>query len=79
MTDYVVVPHSRVGPVQLGVASEEARDAMYGKPYRFRKLPVSQHETDAWHDTAFQVFYTGNPPTAEYIELSARGRFRALY
>ena len=79
MTDYFVVPHSRVGPVQLGVAREESRAAMSGMPHTFCGAPGSQHGTDAWHNNAFQVSYAGDPPSVEYIELSAGGRFRALY
>ena len=48
-------------------------------PHSFRKTPHSEHENDAFHQSAFQVFYTGESPTVEYIELSGGGELWAFF
>jgi hypothetical protein len=48
-------------------------------PKPFRKGTASKYETDAFHQNAFQVFYGGDQPTVEYIELSRGSVIRALY
>ncbi len=70
MTTYVIVPLAGVGPVQLGMARDEARRVMPTPAKPFRKTPLSEHETDAFHQSAFQVFYRGPSPAVEFIELS---------
>jgi hypothetical protein len=45
----------------------------------FRKTPTSRHETDAFHRNSFQVFYGGDQPVVEYIELSRGSVVGALY
>ncbi|MHC4505124.1 MAG: hypothetical protein ACYTFI_17600, partial [Planctomycetota bacterium] len=79
MTEYEIIPHVRAGPAMLGALRSEVRAAMPGEPSTFRKTPTSEHETDAWHDNAFQVFYAGDQPRAEHVELSGHGAFRAIY
>lgn len=37
------------------------------------------HETDAWREAGFQVYYSGDPPVVEYIELSGRHDHQVLY
>jgi len=59
-----------IGPVRLGMSCEEVRKAMGVVPNVFRKSQKSQQTTDAFHNNGFQVFYTGEHPTVEYIELS---------
>jgi hypothetical protein len=44
----------------------------------FRKRKSSQHLTDAFHNASFQVFYAGEEPQVEYIELSRGAGLRAL-
>jgi len=79
MTEYEVIPHVGVGPAKLGALRIEVRAAMPGEPSSFSKGLEPDHETDAWHNSAFQVFYTGDPPRAEYIELSGGCDIRAFY
>jgi len=52
---------------------------MAGPCRPFRKAPGSQHETDAFHGSGFQVFYAGAEPIVEYIGLSRGSSIRALY
>ena len=79
MPDYTVQPFVGVGPVLLGMSRDEVRRAMPEPAKPFRKGRTSQHETDAFHQNAFQVFYGGDQPTVEYIELSRGSVVRALY
>src|SRR2546428_7197925 len=79
MPDYTVQPFVGVGPVRLGMSRDEVRRAMPEPSKPFRKAKTSQLETDAFHQNAFQVFYDGDQPTVEYIELSRGSVVRALY
>ncbi len=79
MTDYEVVPHVGVGPVRLGMTREQVRRAMPGPCEPFRKGPFAKHETDGFHGSGFQVFYGGDEPTAEYIQLCTGQGLRAIY
>ena len=45
----------------------------------FHKDSNDEYETDAFHDSGFQVFYGGEGPVVEYIELSREAGFRVLY
>lgn len=79
LTAYEVIPRVGAGPVKLGMTREEVRRVMPGPCQSFLKDPDAEHETDAFHDTGFQVFYRGEFPVVEYIELSRESGFRALY
>jgi hypothetical protein len=79
MRAYVVNPGVGVGPVRLGMHRDEVRAAMGQEPERFLKAGTSRYETDAYHDSAFQVFYEGDEPRVEFIELSGHGGFVAFY
>jgi hypothetical protein len=79
ITTYVVQPLVGVGPVLLGMTRDEVRQVMPEKPRPFQKTPNSKYEVDAFHGSAFQVFYGGEQPVVEYIELSGGLRVRALY
>jgi len=79
MPDYTVQPLVGIGPVRFGMSREEARRAMPEPPKPFRKGPTSQYETDAFHQSEFQVFYGGDQPAVEFIELSGGSVVRALY
>ena len=52
---------------------------MLGPCKPFRKGQHAQHETDAFHNSGFQVFYGGEVPVAEYIELSSKSGFDVVY
>jgi hypothetical protein len=79
MPDYIVQPLVGVGPVLLGMSRDEVRRAMPEPAKPFRKGRTSRHETDAFHKSAFQVYYGGDQPTVEYIELSGGSVVRAFY
>jgi hypothetical protein len=79
MLDYTIQPFIGVGPVRLGMSRDEVRRVMSEPAKSFRKVRTSHHETDAFHQSAFQVFYGGDHPTVEYIELSRDSVVRALY
>lgn len=79
MPDYTVQPFVGVGPIRLGMSREEARRAMSEPAKSFRKGTASRYETDAFHQNAFQVYYGGDQPIVEYIELSRGSVVRALY
>lgn len=79
MPDYIVEPFVGVGPVRLGMSRDEVCGAMRQPPRQLRKGAPSGPVIDAFHQCAFQVFYTGEQATVEFIELSRDGDFRAFY
>ena len=79
MKTYLVEPLLGVGPVRLGMSREAARQVMPEPPHTFRKTPLSKHDTDAFHRSSFQLFYAGELPAVEYIELSRSNDFRAVF
>ena len=78
-TTYEVIPRVGIGPVSLGMTREEVRRVMPGPCESFRKGLNAQHETDAFHKNGFQVFYGGDLPVVEYIELFRESGFRVVY
>jgi hypothetical protein len=79
LTVYEAIPHVGVGPVKLGMTRGEVHRVMPGPRESFLKGLNPEHETDAYHDSGFQVFYGGEGPVVEYIELSREAGFRVLY
>lgn len=79
MHDFTLQPLVGVGSVRFGMSRDEVRRAMSEPPRSFRKTPRSRHETDAFFQNAFQIFYGGDQPTVECIELSGRSAVRAFY
>jgi hypothetical protein len=75
---FVLDPLHGVGPIRLG-ASRDAVLAAFGTPAQsFYKVPTSRYPTDAWFENGFQVFYGGDQPAVEYIELSHGSGFEAV-
>jgi len=79
MPDYTIQPFVGVGPIRLGMPRDEVLRAMPEPSEPFRKTSTSRHLTDAFHQNAFQVFYSVERPTVEFIELSRGSVIRALY
>lgn len=79
MIEYVVEPFIGVGPVRLGMSRDQVKLAMPEPSKPFRKSKDNPHLTDAFFENGFQVFYGGDPPEVEYIELSRDAGFRVLY
>ena len=75
MQNYAIVPLRSAGPALLGASRAEVQAVLGPNFQSFYKTPSSTHPTDAWHGGSFQVFYRGEPPVAEYIELSASPEF----
>ena len=78
-SEYEAIPHLGFKPVQLGMAHEEVRRVMRGQFQAVRRVPGDRYETDCFHSGGFQVFYRGESPVVEYIELSRGCGLRALY
>lgn len=79
MLIYTIEPLVGVGPIRFGMSRGQVRLAMPDEPKPFRKSRQSKHETDAFHESAFQVFYSGEYPAVEFIELSDCSLFRVFY
>lgn len=79
MKRYDVELGAGVGPVLLGMTREEARGAMGEEPVCFSKTGTDRHETDAFHENGFQIFYEGDHPRVEFIELSGGCNFEVFY
>jgi len=60
-----------LGPILLGAGREDVVETL-GQPEKsFQKSPKSRHKTDCWFNGAVQVFYGGDDPTVEFVEVSA--------
>jgi hypothetical protein len=79
MPDFTLQPLVGVGSVRFGMSRDEVRRVMLEPVRSFRKTPKSRHETDAIFQNAFQIFYGGDQPTVEFIELSGGLAVRAFY
>src|SRR5258708_3022083 len=79
MKRYEGLPGVGVGPVRLGMTGDEARIVMGDEPESFNKAGTSRYETDAYDENGFQIFYEGDDPLVEYIELSGGCDFVAIY
>jgi hypothetical protein len=66
---FEVEPLSGVGPARLGVHRDQLRAAMKAVPIPHLKDEDDRWETDAFFESAFQVFYGGDEPLVEFIEL----------
>jgi hypothetical protein len=78
MTPYPVLPLIGIGPVRLEMTREDARRAM-GRPPDPVQKSADGALTDAYFDSAFQVFFD-NRDRVEYIEVSGPGQdVAALY
>ena len=67
---YEVQPQIGIGPVKLGMDRTSAIECMGLEPDSFMKTPMSQHPTDSFYEAGFQIFYEGELPKVESIELS---------
>ncbi|HRE18816.1 MAG TPA: hypothetical protein PLW86_17385, partial [Rhodocyclaceae bacterium] len=78
MKTFDVVPLVGIGTVLLGTTRSAVHGAM-GKPESsFRKTEWSRHVTDTWFGSGFQVFYGGEEPTVNFIELCRGSEFKVL-
>jgi hypothetical protein len=77
--DFTLQPFVGVGSVRFGMSRDQVRRTMPEVPRSFRKTPKARHETDAFFQNAFQVFYGGDEPAVEFIELCGGLAVRAFY
>lgn len=78
MRIFKVQPHVAVGPVRLGATRAQVIEALGPPITTFKKTATSRHPTDAWFENGFQVFYGGDDPVVEYVELSRDSGFEAM-
>ena len=52
------------------MSRSEAIKSMGQEPNSFKKTPLSQHPTDSYYEAGFQIFYAGDEPLVDEIELS---------
>ena len=75
---FEVQPKIGIGPVKLGMDRTSAIAIMGLEPDSFMKTPMSQNPTDSFYEAGFQIFYEGEVPKVESIELSRGCGFEAL-
>ena len=74
-----ITPLVGVGPVLLGVRRADVRNVMSEPLREFFKGTGARHATDAFHNSAFQVHYSGDLPIVEFIELCRGGEIEACF
>ena len=74
---FEIEPKIGVGPVKFRMDRTSAIASMGLEPDSFMKTPMSQHPTDAFYEAGFQIFYEGEAPKVESIELSRGCGFEA--
>lgn len=74
---FEVQPKIGIGPVKLGMDRTSAIASMGLEPDSFKKTPMSQHPIDSFYEAGFQIFYEGEAPKVEGIELSRGCGFEA--
>jgi hypothetical protein len=74
---FEVQPKIGIGPVKLGMDRTSAIASLGLEPDSFMKTPMSQHPTDSFYEAGFQIFYEGEVPRVESIELSRGCGFEA--
>ncbi len=74
---FEVQPKIGIGPVRLGMDRTSAIASMGLEPDSFMKTPMSHHPTDSFYEAGFQIFYEGEVPKVESIELSRGCGFEA--
>jgi hypothetical protein len=78
MQTFVVQPLVGIGAVQLGSPRDVVLAALGPCAKSYRKSTSSRFPTDVWFDGGLQVFYGGDAPTVEYIELSSHAGVAAI-
>ncbi|CAM4188206.1 hypothetical protein [Pseudoalteromonas byunsanensis] len=77
--EFQVRPWEGIGEVKLGQPREDVLAAFKNEVQSFQKTPLSIHPTDAMFNCGFQVFYEGEQPTVEFIELSNGCGIKPIY
>ena len=77
MLDYAIQPLVGVGAIRLGMSPNQVRQVMPLPVRAFRKTPSAKFETDDFG--GLHVYYGGDVPIVEFIELSRGAGFTARY
>lgn len=67
---FELIPTVGIEPIKLGESRDSIAKLMKSTPDSFMKTPMSKHPTDAFFSSGFQIFYDGDAPVVESIELS---------
>lgn len=74
---FEVQPKVGIGPIKLGMDRTSAIASMGLDSDSFNKTPMSQSPTDSFYRAGFQIFYVGEDPQVDSIELSRGCGFEA--
>lgn len=77
MKKFEAIPHVSLGPVRIGARRTEIHSALGAPESNFMKTPGSAHPTDAWFQSALQVFYTSEG-VVEFVEVSGGSGIEVL-
>ena len=77
--EFQIKPCEGVGDIMLGQSRHEVLEVLTNDVGSFMKTPSSTHPTDAMCNSGFQVFYEGDQPVVESIELSSGCGIKATY
>lgn len=75
---FELIPTIGIHPIKLGESRASIADLMNATPNSFMKTPMSKHPTDAFFDSGFQIFYDGDNPIVDSIELSRGCGFEVM-
>lgn len=70
MRNFEVLPLKGVGEVRFGSSREEVIRLLGPWSSSAKRTPQAVHPSDGWFNNGLQVYYSGQQPSAEYIELS---------
>jgi hypothetical protein len=77
---YEILVRRGIGPVRFGMSPNEAHAAMGAPPTRsYKKCKTQRYEIDSYHENSFQIFYDGDSPTVNFIEISSNGLIDAIF
>jgi len=79
MAPFLIEPGVGIAPIRLGMSREEALAAMEVAGLSFKKTPSCKHPTDAYHRNGFQIFYMGDEPVVDFLELSRGCEFQVEF
>lgn len=65
----IIKPLIGVGPLELGMYRSMVQKVFPVAPKAFKKTKWSEHETDAFDDIGFHVYYGGANPVVDFIEM----------
>jgi hypothetical protein len=79
MDTYELIPRLGTGLVRFGMPRETIRNILGLPTETFRKSVDDRYEADIYHQKGFQIFYAGEEPKVEFIQLSSNSDFEVFY